>query len=60
MISIEHNTLYIQSVNNIRLMQHLRGTEGKRDPRFAELLGTEMRAKDADRKRTCHAQKTEG
>lgn len=53
MISIEHDTLYIQSVNNIRLMQHFRETQEKIDPSFAEMLGTEMRAIDAYRKRTC-------
>lgn len=44
MIMIEHNSLYIQNINNIRLMQHFPNTEQeKRDVSFAELLGKEMR-----------------
>lgn len=54
MILIEHNTLYLQSINNIRLMQHFRDVkQEKRDVSFAELLGKEMRNESnvADNKR---------
>lgn len=47
MIKIEHNTLYLQSINNIRLMQHFRDVkQEKRDTTFAELLGKEMRSEN--------------
>lgn len=46
MIQIEHSSLYIQSINNIRLMQRLRVNQEKRDVTFAELLGKEMRNED--------------
>jgi len=51
MITIEHNTGYIQSVNNIRLMQRLRTTGHQKT--FAEFLRDEMREIDgkADSKR---------
>ena len=49
MIMIEHNTLYLQSVNNIRLMQHFRDVkQEKHDPSFAELLGKEMRGNEKE------------
>ena len=47
MIMIEHNSLYIQNVNSIRLMQRFPDvSQDKHNPQFAELLGKEMRCNE--------------